>query len=275
MIVLFMIAPWNFAIKLGSGVRKLENLLRWPVVFAGLAACAPGESNRTEVVVFAAASLTEVVGDIAQIVETANPDVRVRTNFAGSQQLAQQIAHGAQADVFATADERWMDFLIEGGFARGKTQFATNRLVVITRTGLTFRDIAKPGMSIIVGAEVVPVGHYTRRVFSRIEAASDYGPDFARAISRNVVSEEDNVRAILAKVLLGEADAGFVYDTDVQGLHNQAYHVVSIPVQVNLSAQYFIARTADANDVGAEAFMQVLTARAGQSVLRTRGFSPI
>ncbi len=275
MIVLFMIAPWNFAITFGSGVRKLENRLGCLVAFASVAACAPGETNRTDIVVFAAVSLTEVVGDIAQIVETANPDLRVRTNFAGSQQLALQIAQGAQADVFATADERWMDFLIEGGFARVKRPFAANRLVVITRKGLTFRDMAEPGTSIIVGADVVPVGHYTRRVFSRIAAASDYGPDFARALSRNVVSEEDNVRAVLAKVLLGEADAGFVYETDVQGLHNQAYHVVPIPAQVNLSAQYFIARTAGANDVGAQAFMQVLTAPAGQSVLRTRGFSPI
>ena len=170
--------------------------------------------------VFAAASLTDAFTEIGKSFETANPGVTVTFNFAGSQALRTQIEEGASVDVFASASGKEMDALVTGKFvADGVKQiFLNNKLVVILPSDNPARlealeDIAKPGIKLVLAAEEVPVGNYARQALDLMNAS--FGVDFKDKVLANVVSNEDNVKQVVAKVQLGEADAGIVYTSDV------------------------------------------------------------
>ena len=154
--------------------------------------------------VFAAASLTNVFPKI---------DPRPRYGFAGSDQLAFQIQQGAPADVFAAASPKYPELLYKQGLVQKPVQFATNTLVLIVPkanpAGIhTADDLTKPGVKIVIGDPSVPVGSYTRTVLANLGITD--------SVMKNVVSQEPDVRDVLAKVALGEADAGFVYFTDAR-----------------------------------------------------------
>jgi len=153
--------------------------------------------------VFAAASLNEVFPRI---------DKRPQYQFAGSDQLAFQIRQGARIDVFAAASPKYPEQLYEQGLVEKPIPFATNTLVLIvplTNPGRihSVLDLAKPGVKVVIGDAGVPVGAYTRTVLSNLGISAP--------VMKNVVSQETDVKGVLGKVLLGEADAGFVYVTDV------------------------------------------------------------
>jgi len=232
--------------------------------------------------VFAAASLSGAFTEIGRDFERAHPGARVRLNFAGTPQLVAQLEQGATADVFASADERWMQHLSEGGrlTAPGET-FARNRLVfIVPRTNPArigrLQDLARPGVKLVIGAETVPVGHYGREMLAKLANSPGFGSDFARRALANVVSQEENVKAVLGKVQIGEADAGICYRSDVTAPVARYVRVLEIPDPANVVASYPIAVLAAGTqpDLARQFVTHVLSAE-GQRVLAKHGLIPI
>lgn len=231
--------------------------------------------------VFAAASLAGAFGEIGRDFELAHPGARVQFNLAGSQQLAAQIEQGAGADVFASADERWMSHLAgRSRLANEAALFARNRLVVIVpRTNparvARLQDLARRGTKLVIGADAVPVGHYSREMLGKLASTDDFAPDFSRRVLANVVSEEENVRSVVGKVQLGEADAGICYRSDVTGSVARFVRVFEIPEAAQVYADYPIAVVAGAAQPElARAFIALVMSPTGQRVIERHGLIP-
>ena len=242
----------------------------------GLPATAGAQAG--PVSVFAAASLKDAFTEAGAVLAQRRPGFAARFNFAGSQQLALQITQGAEADVFAAADERSIHAVGEKGMLAGApVVFARNRLVVITPAANPGRvgrlaELAKPGLKLVLAAEAVPVGSYSREVLARLGGAPGFGADFAARVLRNVVSEEDNVKAVVAKVQLGEADAGIVYVSDLTPSVRRAVRLIPIPDAYNVIAAYPIAVLARSRRTpDAQAFVDFLVSADGQRVLERHG----
>ena len=230
-------------------------------------------------VVFAAASLADAFEEIGAAFEAENPGVEVLFNFASSSDLAAQLAEGAPADVFASADTRQMTVAREAERIAGRARiFARNRLILIVPAdnpaGITdLRDLANAGVQLIVAAPDVPVRVYTDTMLARLASDSKFGEDYRAAVLANVISEEQNVRQIAAKIALGEGDAGIVYASDVTPDIADAVIAIAIPDALNTIARYPIGITNDsAQPELAAAFVDYVRACAGQAVLAEWGF---
>lgn len=232
--------------------------------------------------VFAAASLTDTFTEIGETFSTANPGVEIVFNFAGSNQLATQIAAGAPADLFASANPAQMEAVIASGEILSSTQqtFAQNQLVVITPAdnpaGIsTLHDLARPTVKLIFAAAEVPVGRYTLTFLDKAAADPQFGTEYSEAVLANVVSQEANVRAVLTKIMLGEGDAGIVYTSDV-GAATEAITQIEIPADLNTVASYPIAPLVGSeHGVMAQQFIDYLLSSTGQQVLGRYGFVPV
>jgi molybdate transport system substrate-binding protein len=227
-------------------------------VVVAVAGCG-GASPEPRLTVFAAASLTEVFPAI---------DERPRYSFAGSDELAVQIREGAPADVYAGASAAHARSLHQEGLVREPRVFATNRLVVIVPDENPARlasvhDLRRRPAKLVIGARGVPVGDYTR------EALETLGAEHLLA---QVVSEEQDVKGVAAKVALGEADAGFVYATDVPSVAERV-RVIELPRRAQPRIEYLIAVvTASKQRAAAEAFVEEILAARGRNALRDAGF---
>ncbi len=231
--------------------------------------------------VFAAASLSGAFSELGAGFAAAHPGVTVEFNFAGSQQLAQQLAQGAPADVFASANQRQLEAVAGAGraLAEDARVFAHNRLIVIYPKGsarplTTLADLAQPGLRVVLAASEVPVGQYAREFLDKA-SAGELGPDYAGTVLANVVSYEENVKAVFTKVALGEADAGIVYSSDVTGADAERVEVLEIPDAFNVIAAYPLVALTDAHQpaLAAEFVAFVLSAE-GQAVLQGYGLLP-
>jgi molybdate transport system substrate-binding protein len=219
-----------------------------------------------EITVFAAASLTESFTKIGEAFEAAHPGATVTFSFAASSALVQQINEGAPADVYASADESNMKKLTDAGNAHGEPEvFATNALQIITEAGnpkgiASVADLADPDLIVVTCSEEVPIGRYSAEVFSKA------------GVNVTPKSYEADVKAVVNKVTLGEADAGIVYATDVTAAGDKATGV-AIPDDLNVIATYPIAVTNEASNVdAAEAFLEFVLSDEGQSILAEAGF---
>jgi len=228
--------------------------------------------------VFAAASLTDAFTEIGKNFEAANPGVTVTFNFAGSQALRTQIEEGAPADVFASANKTEMDNLITGTLVAQDASkvFLNNKLVIILPSDNSaamekLEDLAKPGIKLIIAAEEVPVGKYARQVLDLMNGS--FGSDFKDKVLANVVSNEDNVKQVVAKVQLGEGDAGIVYTSDAVAAPD--LKTIEIPAELNVIAKYPVAPlTKSAHAELATAFVNYVLSPDGQAVLQKWGFAP-
>ena len=210
--------------------------------------------------VYAAASLREAFSAVARRFEAGRPGVRVHLQFAGSQTLAAQIANGAPADVFASADARSLARIAYDPTTR--RVFATNRLVVI---GVPSLRALSGVRRIVLASPAVPAGGYARTALAR--AGRVYGAAWLAAVRARVVSEETDVRAVRAKVRLGEADAGIVYATDAKG--------AALPDAFQPRIAYPVAVPKDAPEPRlARRFVEFLVSREGRRLLARRGFGP-
>jgi len=238
-------------------------------------------SQRKILTVFAAASLTQAMADIKKAYQADNPGVEITFNFAGSQQLVQQLAQGAQADVFASANQAQMQAAVTAGRveAGAAKVFARNRLVVIYPKDnpanlARLQDLARPGLKLILAAKEVPVGGYSLQFLEKASQYPDFGSDFMQKVLANVVSYEENVRAVYSKVSLGEADAGIVYTTDIPKESSDVGSLV-IPDGLNVVAVYPIALIQDSPDPElAGSFVEFVLSPSGQGILAGYGFSP-
>ena len=252
------------------------------LLLVALGAGAAAAQDPPSLTIFAAASLSGPFRDLAGAFARRHPGTDVRLNFAGSQQLAVQLEHGARADLFASADERWMAYLADRGLlAAAPRLFARNRMVVIvptTRRGPVreLADLARPGVKLVLAAAAVPAGRYSREVLARLEASGSFPDGYARRTLANVVSEEENVRAVVAKVQLGEADAGMVYASDALGGAVAGLAVLAIPEELNVLASYPVAPLREARGApSAAAFLGLLLGPEGRSILARHGFLPV
>jgi molybdate transport system substrate-binding protein len=232
-----------------------------------------------QLTVFTAASLTEAFKEMGANIEQANPGTRVIFNFAGSPTLRTQLVQGARADVFASADEPNMQGAQqEGTIASEPRLFVRNQLVAIVPAAnpsqvMRLQDLAKPGVKLVLTNKEVPVGNYARQALAKMSQDAAFGPDFATRVLANLVSEETNVKQVVAKVQLGEAHAGIVYSSDVTPAVRGAMQVLSIPEPFNVIAHYPIAVVREAPNVtGARAFIDYVLSPAGQAILTKHGF---
>ena len=248
-------------------------------------ACAPaglrsGDAENT-LTVFAAASLAESFQALAAAFEDDHPGVRVAINFAGSQTLRTQLEHGAEADVFASANWQHMAQVKESGLLGNVPEyFAANRLAVVAPADSdavqSLADLARPGVSIAIAAEEVPAGAYTRESLALLAASDAFPGDYATDVLSNVVTNETSVRGVAQKVALGEVDAGIVYETDaLAAQYDHAIRTLEIPLQFNPAAQYPIAAlsTTDELETALE-FIKFVQGDSGQAILREHGFVP-
>jgi molybdate transport system substrate-binding protein len=218
--------------------------------------------------VLAAASLTQAFTRIGDQVHARYPGVEVRFSFAGSPTLVTQIQQGAPADVFASADQANMQKVVAGGFAASApTAFARNKLEIAVQAGnprhvTSVSDLTNPSLKVDVCAPGVPCGTYSTTVFGKA------------GIKVTPVSQEQDVKAVLTKVGLGEADAGIVYVTDVKSAGSQVQGVV-IPDNLNVSAEYPIVELKSTQShPAARAFVDHVAGAQGQKVLADFGFLP-
>ncbi|HEX6256887.1 MAG TPA: molybdate ABC transporter substrate-binding protein [Euzebyales bacterium] len=219
------------------------------------------------VTVFAAASLTDAFEAIGERFEQAHPDVDVAFNFASSSTLATQITEGAPADVFASADQAQMDVVDDaGGIVGERVDIARNSLQIAVEPGnpmgiAGLDDLARADVTVVLAAEEVPAGEYARQVLD------------AQRVAVDPASLETDVRAVLSRVALGEADAGVVYTSDVESADGAVEGVV-IPPDRNVAVTYPIATVTDApNPAAADAFAGHVTSDEGLALLRAAGFS--
>jgi len=238
--------------------------------------------EETTLTVLAAASLTESFTELGTMFEAQNPGVTVAFNFAGSQQLAQQLDQGAEADVFASASKKYMDAAIESGRVdKDASQvFVNNRLVVIfpkdNPGGVTaLTDLAKPGLKLDLADQSVPVGQYSVDFLDKADADPAFDPQFKDNVLKNVVSYETTVKAVLIKVVLGEADAGIVYVSDITIEAAGKVGRLDIPDALNSIATYPIAPISDSkNSELAQAFVDLILSPEGQQVMEKYSFIP-
>ncbi|MEC9310009.1 MAG: molybdate ABC transporter substrate-binding protein [Chloroflexota bacterium] len=233
----------------------------------------------SEILIFAASSLTESLEEISTKFKNGHPNVSLIFNFAGSQQLSTQLLHGAKADIFASADWLQMNKITEAGLAYEKPEtFASNRMVVITPLHdakvLTLQDLVSPGMKIVLAHPNVPAGHYATTVIENLSTRPDVPDEYPDLLRNNVVSEETSVRNVLQKVALGEADAGFVYESDaaIPDVSSKV-HLITIPSTYNETATYPITVMRDSqNRKLAEEFITFLRSTESQTILKKYGF---
>jgi molybdate transport system substrate-binding protein len=241
-----------------------------------IAGGAHAETSR-ELTVCAASSLREAFEGLVAEFERLHAGTTVHLNLAGSQELRTQIEHLARADVFASADLRHMAALEKAGLVGKPAVFARNEPVIVVPKGnpakiRALTDLPKT-KRLVVGAMEVPIGRYTMEIFDA--AGNKYGAELRAKLEASVVSRELNVRQVLAKVALGEADAGIVYRTDAMAAKDQV-EVVTIPSELNAIAQYPIAviKAAPQPELAA-AWTALVLSPAGQRRLVAAGFLPV
>lgn len=260
---------------------RLGHLLRSLLPAALLVSCGPA-TTPGPLTVFAASSLTEAFGEIADTLEARNPGLEVTLNLAGSQALALQLREGAAADLFASADRRWMREMIGDSLMGDTATFARNRLVLVTPlsnpAGIdSVQQLARRGLKLVLAAEAVPAGRYARSALMNLSLRKDFPRGFSNAALANVVSHEENVRAVLARIELGEADAGIVYRSDVTGAASATVRIIPMPDDPHavplLLGIGVVRRTV--NLPAAKAFFDLVLSPAGQAILHRHGFLPV
>jgi molybdate transport system substrate-binding protein len=240
----------------------------------------PTPSPSVALNVFAAASLTASFNEIASTYHQMYPNITIKPVYNGSQILEQQLASGAPADVFASADTTNMQKAGQAGLVGTSQIFVKNRLVVIIPFGnpgkiMSLKDLARKGVKIDLEAAMVPAGKYSRQALINLSKSPDYGANYGNAVLANVVSLEDNVKAVVQKVQLGEADAGFVYVTDAFSASGKVT-VIDIPDPYNVIAQYPIAVVKSSSHASdAQAFVDFVLSPAGQAIMKKYQFIPV
>jgi len=232
--------------------------------------------------VMAAASLTESFTEIAAAFEEANPGVTVSINFAGTQALVEQLTQGVEADVFASANTKYMTAIIEHGRVTEGTDsvFAHNKLAVIYPKDnpgeiTELLDLAKEGLVLDLADPSVPVGNYTVNFLEKAAEDPAFGEAYKEGVLANVASYEENVKAVVTKVSLGEADAGIVYLTDITADAAEMVDILDMPDELNTIATYPIAVLSDAVKPDlAQTFVDFVLSSEGQAILASYNFVP-
>ena len=233
------------------------------------------------VTVFAASSLTEAFSSIGESFMSEYNGVEVIFNFAGTATLNAQLEQGAKADVFASASPKQMQRAVDTGLVVGDNiVFASNSLVLIISKDHAnisrLEDLDKEGVKLVIAHAGVPVGDYFMQSLADMNSSGAFGPEFFDRVIANVVSEETNVRQVVAKVAMGEADAGIVYKTDVTEHIKQEVHMVEIPYDYLPEINYPVSKVSMSTNVyGGNTFISYILSKEGQQILKSHGFEGI
>jgi molybdate transport system substrate-binding protein len=249
-------------------MRRLASLVMVPIFGLVFAGCASSDDTTTSLRIAATSSLTEVFNDIGEQFMQDNPDITIAFNFASSSDLALQISQGLPADVFASADVKNMAKVTDAGLLHGQPiTFATNSLEIVVEKGNplfidSLAQLATPGLLFVTCPIEVPIGGYTAEVLRNA------------GVTVTVASLEENVKGILTKVALGEADAGIVYRTDILAAGNS---VTGVPIadNINVNPLYVVGVLQDSrNQDASQRFIIFLNSEQGQKIFSQFGFGP-
>lgn len=235
-----------------------------------------------EITVFTAASLTDAFEEIGQMYKNET-NTSVVFNFDGSQALATQMINGAYADVFISANTKQMDVVKDAGLMNNSSvmTFTENKLSLIVPKNnpgkiRDLKDLAKPGIKVVIGTEDVPVGDYAMQIINNLGNDSAFGPEYKSKVLANVVSQETNVNYVVTKVALGEADVGFAYASDVTEDVASKVDMVEIPDKYNVIVQYTMGiANGSKYPAESESFIRLVTSDEGNSILEKYGFKPV
>lgn len=229
--------------------------------------------------IYGAASLKGPLDQAKPAYEAAHPGSTVTISTDSSAALEMQIELGAPADVFLSADTTNPKKLVDAGLAAGDpVTFAANQLTIVVPTANAAGirsplDLARSGVKVVAAGDEVPITTYARQLLDQLARTPGYPADFAARVGANVVSKEDNVKAVIAKVELGEGDAGVVYVTDARA--SSKVSTVDIPDSANVAATYAgVVVKASKNGGAAEEFLDWFAGPDGQSILAAFGFLP-
>jgi len=269
-----------------AGLSLVLALAFAPALAAATTACSSGVATLAadeptaapvELAAFVAASLRDTFDALAPVYESTHPRVRLVVTADASNVLRAQIEAGAAADVFASADSANPQRLVDAGSTVGPASlFAANELALVTpaTSGAGIQDVfdlGRPGVRVVAAGPDVPISGYVARLIQNLQAQPGAQPGLSDAIDANVVSREDNVRAVLAKIELGEGDAAFVYATDARG--DPRVRVVPIPPGVNVRAAYAaVVPGSTTHPVEASAFVEWLSGPDAAAILGDHGF---
>ena len=233
----------------------------------------------TDLTVFAAASLNKPFSVMGRSWAAQHPGSELTFSFDASSALRAQIEEGAPADVFASADVRNPQALIDGCLAPAPMfVFATNHLVIVVPAAnpagiASPADLATAGVRIVAAGDEVPITKYAEQLISNIAAQAGAPAGYVDAVHANIVSREDNVSAVLAKVALGEGDAGIVYVSDATNVDGLT--AIKVADDVNVLATYGAVEVATTSaPATSAAFLAYLTGAEGQAILARYGFLP-
>ena len=240
-----------------------------------------GEAAKNPLIIFAASSLKDTYTDIAFSFESMHPKSDIITNFSGSQKLMMQISHGAQVDIYASADLNQISQLQRSGtIDSDPILFASNKLSIIVNNRNIgkierFNDLAGDNIKIVVAHSTVPIGRYTERLFTNL-ASQSITPkdDLRKLIYRNIVSYEDSVKSVVMKTVLGEADVGVVYSSDAQLEHvMDNTYTIDIPKDLNVTGTYYAVKgQREGNSDLQNKFLTFLQSDIAKSILQEYGF---
>ena len=264
-----------------KSVLELASSLVFLILLSACTSSGLGPAGRgeTELVIYAASSLTDLFDELAKDFSSKYPGTKVTFNFAGSNQLRAQIEQGAKADIFASANQEEMDKLRDSGLLSGSSAiFAQNELVLVAprrdeERVRRLEDLATPGLKLVMASPNVPAGNYTLSMLNKLSSNPRYGGDFKDRVLSNVVSQETNVRQVLSKVQLGEADAGIAYASDVTVGQRRDLRVINIPREANVRASYPIAVLKGSRETDlARSFVDYILSAAATGALRKHNF---
>ena len=237
-----------------------------------------------QLVIMAASSLTDVLPEIGKQFNKLHPNIDLSFNFDGSQRIRTQLILGARADIFISADWKQTKDLEDANLtlSAGKS-FAHNKLSIITHEKSTTKpgtpirkleDLATPGIKLVLANNNVPAGRYARHMLERAEDSRNLGTGFKDQVLHNLISNESNVRSVLQKVSLGEADAGVVYHTDVKP-NVENLKLIAIPTDINLTTSYPVVVLNDSRQYSlARQFVTFLYSDHARATLSKYGFDP-
>jgi len=236
----------------------------------------PSLAQATELSIFAASSLTEALQDVAQAYQTRYPSDHIVLHFAGSQSLATQIEQGAPADLFISANTTAMTRLQQKGLVEKPRPLLHNRLILAAQPELkkrlsSIKDLSQENLLLVIGNPQVPVGRYTLQLFANLSTDPAYGAELISKIEKNIVSEENMVKTIVAKLLLGEVDAGIVYQSDLHSATAKKLLAIPLPAEHNPMATYPVAKTVERR-ADCDKLFAFLFSPEAQQLFKARGF---
>jgi molybdate transport system substrate-binding protein len=268
-----------FVAACGSSVQPSPIATTQPPPASSAAASGSASAVSIDLTIFAAASLTAVLDEVKVAYVSSHPGTALTISTDSSAALATQIEQGAPADVFLSADTTNPQKLVSGGFSVGEAvAFAANKLTIVTPAdnpaGLsTAADLARPGLKIITAGDDVPITAYAKQLVANLAKEPGYPAGFEAAYFANVVSKEDNVKAVLGKIEIGEGDAAIVYATDAAA--SKDVTTIPVPDGANVTAKYAgIVVGTSPDQEPARMFLGWLTGPDGQAVLSRFGFLP-